>query len=288
MAEAFEPYTLRPEMPESFDFQADVSSDKNRNPLARAVEAAITQEVQPSAVDDLTASLATSFQVTKSMNSTAAPHPRFTQYKVKLGKYTQEERRRRLLEIQKKKRADYTNHMRRLMENDWSNMSEEEDEEKSESLAQKKKVESVQQVQMEGIVKSQKSPVSPDSTRPKQTPIKFEQPTPPRRRTESEEAMEVDRPSRPGRYYKDQLMYSEWLVDIPDDFASEWLAVPCPIGKRVLVIAAKGETASYSKAGYCLNRFPSCLPSGSLHTFKKQTDCTLLDTIYCEAARTLR
>ena len=52
-------------------------------------------------MDELTAALATSFQVTKEENSTAAPHPRFSQYKAKRRPQEQEERRKRMLESQK-------------------------------------------------------------------------------------------------------------------------------------------------------------------------------------------
>lgn len=34
-------------------------------------------------------------------------------------------------------------------------------------------------------------------------------------------------------------MLSEWLVDIPEQLSSEWMMVPSPVGKRVLVVAAK-------------------------------------------------
>ena len=34
-------------------------------------------------------------------------------------------------------------------------------------------------------------------------------------------------------------MYSEWLVEVPEDFAQEWLTVICPVGKRCLVVASR-------------------------------------------------
>lgn len=43
--------------------------------------------------------------------------------------------------------------------------------------------------------------------------------------------------------YKDFLMLSEWLVDVPEDFAEKYYAVPCPVGKRVLVVS--GNVSSY-------------------------------------------
>lgn len=35
------------------------------------------------------------------------------------------------------------------------------------------------------------------------------------------------------------LMFSEWLVDIPQisTFSTEWIMLPCPIGKRTLIVA---------------------------------------------------
>lgn len=41
------------------------------------------------------------------------------------------------------------------------------------------------------------------------------------------------------RAYQDQIMLSEWLVEVPDDFETNWLVMPCPIGKRCLVVASR-------------------------------------------------
>lgn len=41
------------------------------------------------------------------------------------------------------------------------------------------------------------------------------------------------------RAYRNQIMLSEWLVDIPEKFETEWLMVPCPHGKRCLVVASQ-------------------------------------------------
>ena len=88
--------------------------------------------------------------------------------------------------------------------------------------------------------------------------------------------------------YKEQLMLSEWLVEVPDDMESSWLMVVCPVGKRCLVVANKGYTCAYSKGGYCLNQFPSLLPGGSFKTSKgvNSSKYTLLDCIYDETNRT--
>ncbi|KAK6050394.1 hypothetical protein COOONC_12100, partial [Cooperia oncophora] len=63
--------------------------------------------------------------------------------------------------------------------------------------------------------------------------------------------------------YADELMLSEWLVDIPEQLSSEWMMVPSPVGKRVLVVAAKGATTAYNKAGKTITQFRSRLPGGS-------------------------
>lgn len=34
-------------------------------------------------------------------------------------------------------------------------------------------------------------------------------------------------------------MYSEWLIHVPENMADEWVMVPCPEGKRVLVVAMR-------------------------------------------------
>lgn len=38
--------------------------------------------------------------------------------------------------------------------------------------------------------------------------------------------------------YADELMLSEWLVDIPDSLSKDWICIPCPVGRRCLVVAS--------------------------------------------------
>ncbi|CAM4734026.1 unnamed protein product [Leuciscus chuanchicus] len=80
-----------------------------------------------------------------------------------------------------------------------------------------------------------------------------------------EEGMEIEQRKKLPKHYANQLMLSEWLVDVPADLSSDWLMVVCPVGKRSLVVASKGSTASYTKSGYCVNRFPSLIPGGNRH-----------------------
>ncbi|XP_071794822.1 snurportin-1-like [Asterias amurensis] len=95
----------------------------------------------------------------------------------------------------------------------------------------------------------------------------------------------VKRKERP-RYYRNQLMLSEWLVEVPTDLAKDWLMVLCPVGKRTFVVAAKGKTSSYSRSGYRLSTFPSQLPGGCRKNKHNNTEYSLLDCIFHEASRT--
>ncbi|KAI1904048.1 hypothetical protein AGOR_G00001670 [Albula goreensis] len=102
---------------------------------------------------------------------------------------------------------------------------------------------------------------------------------------EEEEGMEIEQRKKLPRHYANQLMLSEWLVDVPPDLDTEWLMVVCPVGKRCLVIASKGSTAVYTKSGYCVNRFPSLLPGGNRHNSAMGKDYTILDCIFSEVDR---
>lgn len=182
-------------------------------------------------MDELTAALAGSFEISNDPNKTSAPHPRFAQFKSKSSKQDQDSRRKRLLEIQKKNRFDFTNHVRKLTEDDWKD--EEEDEEE-----------------------------------------------------EDDSGMDVEvKIKRPGRYYKDQLMLSEWLVEVPEDFVEEWSMVVCPVGRRTLVVANGSTTKAYAKNGKCVKCFPSLLPGGSRRKTKYRKS-TILDCVYNELEKT--
>ena len=88
--------------------------------------------------------------------------------------------------------------------------------------------------------------------------------------------------------YRNQLMLSEWMVDVPPDLEDNWMVVVCPIGKRSLVVASKGVTCAYSRAGYLMNRFPSYLPGGCKKHMSgaKSNSYTILDCLYHEATST--
>ncbi|XP_012055810.1 PREDICTED: snurportin-1 [Atta cephalotes] len=84
-----------------------------------------------------------------------------------------------------------------------------------------------------------------------------------------EEYMEVE--DYASSYYKifpnesktNRMMLSEWMLDVPQDLIENWIMVPCPIGKRVRVISGWGETRAYSRKGVLHGVFPSALPGGN-------------------------
>jgi len=82
--------------------------------------------------------------------------------------------------------------------------------------------------------------------------------------------------------YKNQLMLSEWLVEVPVDLAEKWLLILCPEGRRNLVIAANGSTKVFSKSGKQVKSFPSNLPGGNRNQNRRNT-YTILDCIYSES-----
>ncbi|XP_019805687.1 snurportin-1 isoform X2 [Orcinus orca] len=184
-------------------------------------------------MEELSQALASSFSVSQDLNSTAAPHPRLSQYKSKYSSLEQSERRRRLLELQKSKRLDYVNHARRLAEDDWTGMESEEEEEKKD-----------------------------------------------------DEEMDVDTGKKLPKRYANQLMLSEWLIDVPSDLGQEWIVVVCPVGKRALIVASRGSTSAYTKSGYCVSSFSSLLPGGNRRNSATTKDYTILDCIYSEVNQT--
>jgi snurportin-1 len=94
------------------------------------------------------------------------------------------------------------------------------------------------------------------------------------------------RPRKLYKQYRNQLMMSEWLVDVPEDLADKWLMVLCPEGKRNLVVAGSGKTKQFSLAGKLINSFPSHLPGGSRKQNNWRTNTTLLDCIFSTVAKT--
>jgi len=103
---------------------------------------------------------------------------------------------------------------------------------------------------------------------------------------EDEEDMDTTgevRRRRMRRTYKEQLMLSEWLVEVPDDLEEKWLMLLCPEGRRNFVVASNGQTKVYSKSGKQVKSFPSHLPGGNMKQGRNTKKYTLLDCIFSDS-----
>jgi len=103
---------------------------------------------------------------------------------------------------------------------------------------------------------------------------------------EEEEEMDTSgeiRQRRLRKTYKNQLMLSEWLVEVPVDLEENWLLLLCPEGRRNFVVAANGSTKVYSKSGKQVKSFPSNLPGGNRNQGRSRNKYTILDCIYSES-----
>lgn len=110
--------------------------------------------------------------------------------------------------------------------------------------------------------------------------------------SDNEDETEMDYEVKPNRYrkkmpvtkerYRNQIMCSEWMLEVPSKFENDWLMKICPIGKRSLIVASNGETKVYSrKNGQRINSFCSLLPGGSRKFLHKTGNFTILDCVYC-------
>lgn len=78
-----------------------------------------------------------------------------------------------------------------------------------------------------------------------------------------------------------RVQQSEWLRYVPENLC-DWLLVPCPVGKRCLVIATQGRTKVYSQAGKIIMQLRTLLP-GDGHMPKSRS---ILDCVYVEEMET--
>lgn len=67
-------------------------------------------------------------------------------------------------------------------------------------------------------------------------------------------------------FWSKELMWPEWLTNIPADLSDMWLVRPRPEGDRCIVCASNGSTISRRRNGSLLHKFASLLPGGSYAT----------------------
>lgn len=89
--------------------------------------------------------------------------------------------------------------------------------------------------------------------------------------------------SRRNRPYRNMLMLSEWMVQVPEKLEQEWLMIVCPVGKRCSVVCCQGQTRCYGRNGFeFMSKFPSLLPGGNSHARGNSSHNAILDCIFCE------
>lgn len=74
---------------------------------------------------------------------------------------------------------------------------------------------------------------------------------------------------------KIKLQQSEWLMERPDDL-SDWFLVPCPKGKRCMIVAKNGHTKVFNNYGGFMGEFRSNLPGDC----KYRHFTSILDCVY--------
>ncbi|KAK9768181.1 hypothetical protein K7432_001377 [Basidiobolus ranarum] len=87
--------------------------------------------------------------------------------------------------------------------------------------------------------------------------------------------------------YADQLMYAEWMIQVPPNLFGGWYLILCPKGKRCMIISANGKTLCRSKSGRVIKNFQSALPAGfANYRGNRSSDYCILDCIFDESTST--
>ncbi|XP_014478637.1 PREDICTED: snurportin-1 [Dinoponera quadriceps] len=81
-----------------------------------------------------------------------------------------------------------------------------------------------------------------------------------------------------------RVMLSEWMLDVPEKLIDEWIMIPCPIGRRIVLVASQGKTVAYAKKGQRLSIFHSALPGGNAKTHRSKY--TIIDCIWVKSQQT--
>ncbi|KAK0586826.1 hypothetical protein LWI29_012924 [Acer saccharum] len=90
------------------------------------------------------------------------------------------------------------------------------------------------------------------------------------------------------KWFAEQLMLPEWMIDVPDRLSHDWYVFARPAGKRCIVVSSNGTTVSRLRNGSILHHFPSALPCGAKTrdvSGSAQSYC-ILDCIFHESDQT--
>ncbi|XP_011638087.1 snurportin-1 [Pogonomyrmex barbatus] len=80
-----------------------------------------------------------------------------------------------------------------------------------------------------------------------------------------------------------QMMLSEWMLEIPQDLTENWIMVPCPVGHRTRLVSRMGVTMAYSRKGVLCSVFPSALPGGNPDTALRHS--AIVDCIWIKSRK---
>ena len=198
--------------------------------------------------DALLAEFQSTFLIGGDVVTAHGPIPHRSLYKQRGDGFgSQEARRKKFLEEQKVRRRNYADYARRVVEGDLLEEDDEMEEGAFDDIDQGAHKKDTKQQAKAGEKREKKKKRNP---------------------------------------YNKQLMLSEWMIDVPEDFEENWKFVVCPIGKRCLVISNYGTTTAYSRSGEFFKNFPSLLPGGCAHTYRLAArDYCILDCIYHEISR---
>ncbi|KAI9269136.1 hypothetical protein BDA99DRAFT_503650 [Phascolomyces articulosus] len=236
--------------------------------------------------------LSSQFEQNVSMSSTNSRQTRrqesFLAFKAPLThKASQEERRRRALEMQKTNRLNNLNTRRRNYaktqdEDEDEDASNDDDESSSSDDDLNSATSSMDNYESEEQPRSMKR--GRDENNDGRTDWMVDDAKIQRVDIKSEKNKKSKRKKNKRKFKKQQgnaVMYGESLDEIPHDFYTNWVMMPYPTGKRCILTTGRGETIARRKNGSIWKRFQSMLPNGSKgkHDWKNTNQC-ILDCIY--------
>jgi len=195
----------------------------------------------------------------------------------------QEERRRRILEEQRQKRNSLVNQARKLVELSIQNENAESDDSDSDFEIPNHQNQNQSQNQnnnlndySNGVTENQQEEVMDIDIKKKKN-RKNKNKNKNKNKSKNKKLNEVNK-------FKNQLMLSEKLEEIPEDFETNWIAVKIPNnGIPCLVISYNGKTVSRNVDGTILETFYSNIPGGNPLSREYQ-NYSILDCIYDEEA----
>ncbi|KAI9490470.1 hypothetical protein BDB00DRAFT_931258 [Zychaea mexicana] len=241
--------------------------------------------------DDLASQFEQNVSMTPAEQQQTRRQQAFQSFKAPLtdSRGSQEERRRRALELQKMSRQNTLNtRRRRYSEKDddeqegddgtSSSSSNSSDEEADEENVGAMDAHSQGQEQHQSMKRGRGS--DDEAERMEEEPkIQKRLGTPPVRTTKKKGKRKKNK--RKLEHQGNAVMYGESMDEVPHDLHENWVVMPYPVGKRCTLTTGRGETVARRKNGSVYKRFQSMLPNGSKgkHDWKTSNQC-ILDCVY--------